>query len=45
MTISPKMVPGSMMAVVRARPSAETRKIRMRPFLRMKSVSSGWCGV
>ena len=44
-TISPKMVPGEMMAVVSARPSGETRKIRIRPCLRMNSASSGWCGV
>jgi len=45
MTISPKIVPGSTIAVVNARPSGEMRKIRIRPFLRMKRVSTGWCGV
>jgi hypothetical protein len=43
-TISPKMVPGVMIAVVRARPSAEMRKMRTRPRLRMNSVSVGLCG-
>ncbi len=43
-TISPKMVPGLMIAQVRARPSAETRKIRTRPRLRMNNTSEGWEG-
>lgn len=31
-------------AVVSARPSAETRKMRIRPFLKMNSTSEGWAG-
>ena len=43
-TISPKIVPGVMIAVVGTRPSVETRKIRTRPRLRMNKVSTGLCG-
>jgi len=38
------MVPGAMIAVVNARPSADTRKTRTRPFFRMNRVSTGLCG-
>ena len=42
--ISPKMVPGLMIAVVNARPSAEMRKMRIRPLFRMNRVSTALCG-
>lgn len=43
-TISPKKVPGVMIAMVSARPSAESRKTGTRPLLRMNNTSLGCDG-